>query len=74
MNRRDPEFGSRLRQLRREKGWSMRKLAARARVGDRTVFVIEKYGQIPRRHTARKLVVALGFDWSQRHSVFPAID
>ena len=51
---------NRIREIRKEKGWSMVELAIKAKVGYSNLSRWEKQQQMPCRSTAEKLATALG--------------
>src|SRR2546423_1450976 len=59
-------FADLLRTLRRARGWTQEELAAKARVGVRTLRDLERARARPQRATADLLAVALGLDDPQR--------
>lgn len=62
-----------LAEIRRARGLTQYRLASRARVAPETVSNIER-GIQPRQDTKRKLLRALGMEWSDRDSVFPKVE
>ena len=59
-----------LRELRRERGWTQRRLARLARVSARTVCSIERGDHAPHATTRRKLLRALKLSWEDHERVF----
>lgn len=63
-----------LASLRAELHWSQDKLSARSDVSVRTIGHIERRAWLPRNGTRRKLLLALGRDFSEHREVFEAGD
>ena len=63
-------YRNRVRELRENRLMTQSQLARRARVALRTVHSVEK-GLKCRMDTKRKILLALGCSFDERHSVFP---
>ncbi len=61
---------NRVRELRMKELMTQEQLAYKAQLALRTIHSVEK-GQICRMATKRKIVVALGRSFDERHEVFP---
>lgn len=63
---------NRIRAARQARGWTQADLADRAHVSPRTIHAVEK-GQDCRQATKRKILLALGVPWDDRHDYFPGM-
>lgn len=64
-------MSTRLRELRHRQGWTQYDLSRRSKVALRTISAVEA-GRPCRMTTKRKILKALGLDWSNVHQVFPS--
>ena len=64
--------GNRVRELREHKLMTQAQLARKARVALRTIHSVEK-GMNCRMDTKRKILLALGLRFEDRHQVFPSL-
>ena len=62
---------NRVRELREDRLMTQAQLARKASVARRTIHSVEK-GMNCRMDTKRKILLALGFPFDQKHMVFPA--
>jgi len=60
---------NRIRAARQALSWTQSELAQKAGVAPRTIHAVEK-GRPCRQETKRRILVALGVPWSQRHEYF----